>query len=85
MAVGKRLDTMLQAVTVVRSALYDYCRALSDEQKAQFEVIGPQRTAPSDPPETMQRHIRRHYVVDVGDSSAVNFKRSVMGLRQGAR
>ena len=44
-AVGKRLDTMLQAVKMVRSALNDFYGTLSDEQKARFEAIGPQRTA----------------------------------------
>jgi hypothetical protein len=43
-AVGKRLDTMLQAVKMVSSALNDFYGPLSDEQKAQFEAIGPQRT-----------------------------------------
>jgi hypothetical protein len=44
-AVGKRLDTMLQAVKLVSSALNDFYGTLSDEQKAKFEAIGPQRTA----------------------------------------
>ena len=44
-AVGKRLATMLQAVTMVSSALNDFYATLSDEQKARFEAIGPQRTA----------------------------------------
>ena len=43
-AVGKRLDTMLQAVKMVSSALNDFYGTLSDEQKARFEAIGPQRT-----------------------------------------
>jgi hypothetical protein len=43
----------------VRSALDDFYGTLSDEQKAQFEAIGPQRTASSDQPDTMQRHSRR--------------------------
>lgn len=47
-AVGKRLDTMLQAVKLVRSSLDDFYATLSDEQKAQFEAIGPRRTASSD-------------------------------------
>ena len=38
---GKRLDTMLQAVKQVRTALDDFYATLSDEQKAQFETIGP--------------------------------------------
>ncbi len=44
-AVGKRLATMLQAVTMVSSALNDFYATLSDEQKARFDAIGPQRTA----------------------------------------
>jgi hypothetical protein len=59
-AVGKRLDTMLQAVKLVRSALDDFYGALSDEQKAQFEAIGPRRTALSDRSETTRRHTRRY-------------------------
>jgi hypothetical protein len=43
-AVGKRLDTMLQAVEMVSSALNNFYGTLSDEQKARFEAIGPQRT-----------------------------------------
>jgi hypothetical protein len=59
-AVGKRLDTMLQAVKLVRSALDDFYGTLNDEQKAQFEAIGPRRTASSDLPQTMRRHSRRY-------------------------
>jgi hypothetical protein len=44
-ALAKRLDTMLQAVKLVRPALEDFYATLSDEQKAQFEAIGPKRTA----------------------------------------
>jgi hypothetical protein len=44
-AVAKRLDTMLQAVKLVSSALDDFYATLSDEQKAQFEAIGPRRTS----------------------------------------
>jgi LTXXQ motif family protein len=42
---GKRLDTMLQAVKLVHAALEDFYATLSDEQKAQFEAIGPRRTS----------------------------------------
>jgi hypothetical protein len=59
-AVGKRLDTMLQAIKLVRSALDNFYGTLSDEQKAQFEAIGPQRTASSDQPETMEGNGRKH-------------------------
>jgi hypothetical protein len=44
-AIAKRLDTMLQAVSSVRTALEDFYATLSDEQKAQFEAIGPRRTS----------------------------------------
>ena len=44
-AIGKRLDTMLQAVKQVRAALEDFYATLNDEQKAQFEAIGPRRSA----------------------------------------
>ena len=53
-AVGRRLDSMLQAVKLVRSVLDDFYATLSDEQKAQFEAIGPRRTA-SDQPDTRRR------------------------------
>jgi hypothetical protein len=55
-AVGRRLDTLLQAVKAVRSALDDFYATLNDEQKAQFEAIGPQRTAA----DTLQRRGRRY-------------------------
>ena len=44
-AAAKRLDTMLQVVKSVRAALEDFYATLSDEQKAQFEAIGPRRTS----------------------------------------
>ena len=44
-AIGKRLDTMLEAVKSVRAALEDFYATLTDEQKAQFEAIGPRRSA----------------------------------------
>ena len=60
-AVGKRLDVMLQAVKTVRSALDDFYGTLSDEQKAQFEAIGPRRTTSSGQPANAQAHYRRHH------------------------
>jgi len=44
-ATAKRLDAMLAAVKQVRGALEDFYAKLNDEQKAQFEAIGPKRTA----------------------------------------
>ena len=58
-AVGKRLDTMRQAVELVRAALEDCYANLTDEQKAQFEAIGPRRTASADQPDGTRRHSRR--------------------------
>lgn len=59
--VAKRLDTMLQAVKSVRAALDDFYKALSDEQKAQFETIGPLRTASSDRSNALPGFSRRQY------------------------
>jgi hypothetical protein len=60
-AVGKRLDVMLQAVKTVRGPLDSFYATLSDEQKAQFEAIGPRRTALSGHPAAAQPHVRRHH------------------------
>jgi hypothetical protein len=62
-AVGKRLETMLQAVKLVSASLNDFYSSLSDEQKARFEAIGPQRTAQAEslevaPTETHHRYRR---------------------------
>ena len=62
-AVGKRLDVMLQAVETVKAALDDLYSDLTDEQKAQFEAIGPGRAGmtSSDESATAPRHYRRHH------------------------
>jgi LTXXQ motif family protein len=44
-ALANRLDTMLQAVKLVRPQIENFYATLSDEQKAQFEAIGPKRAA----------------------------------------
>ena len=59
-AVGKRLETMLQAVKLVSVALNDFYGSLSDEQKARFEAIGPQRTSQLESLEAAPTHVRRH-------------------------
>jgi len=56
---------MLQAVKTVRAALDDFYGKLSDEQKAQFEAIGPGRSALADQPDAPQAHARRHHHVNV--------------------
>jgi hypothetical protein len=61
-AVGKRLDTMLEAVKTVRSALNDFYGQLNDEQKAKFEAIGPQRTSQADQPAAGQARYHRRGV-----------------------
>ncbi|MGA7805683.1 Spy/CpxP family protein refolding chaperone [Bradyrhizobium sp.] len=59
-AVGKRLDVMLQAVKSVRAALDDFYGKLTDEQKAQFEAIGPRRSAEQSSISPRHHHYRRH-------------------------
>jgi hypothetical protein len=59
-AVGKRLATVLQAVTMVSSALNDFYATLSDEQKARFEAIGPQQTTRLESLEVAPTNARRH-------------------------
>jgi LTXXQ motif family protein len=44
-AISMRLNTMLDSVKSVRGALDDFYNSLSDEQKAQFNLIGRQQTA----------------------------------------
>ena len=64
-AVSQRLDVMLQAVKTVRTALDDFYGKLTDEQKAQFEAIGPRRTnvsGVSGQSATAQTRYRRHHV-----------------------
>jgi hypothetical protein len=60
-ATGKRLDIMLQAVKTVRTAVDDLYRKLTDEQKAQFEAIGPGRMTESEQPATAPSHYRRQH------------------------
>jgi hypothetical protein len=82
-AAGRRLDTMLEAVETVKSALDDVYAELSDEQKAQFESIGPSRdvqasasTSTSDESAPAPRHHYRHrYHV-----SAVGIIRRLIGF-----
>ena len=74
-AIGKRLDAMLKAVETVRSALDDLYGELTDEQKAQFEAIGPGRTAASpsssalalaDESASSRRHYHRRHHAGIG-------------------
>jgi hypothetical protein len=72
-AADKRLQAMLQAVETVKPALDDFYAQLSDEQKAQFESIGPSRNAQAsastadEPAPAPRRHYRhRHHASAVG-------------------
>jgi LTXXQ motif family protein len=60
-AVGKRLNTLLDAVKTVRTALNDFYGKLSDEQKAQFEAIGQRQAASSEQSGTTPSHRHRHH------------------------
>jgi len=59
-AVGKRLDTMLQVVGIVSTALNNLYGTLSDEQKARFEAIGPQQTSQLETLEVAPTTSHRH-------------------------
>jgi hypothetical protein len=64
-AVGTRLDAMLQAIGTVRPALETFYNALTDEQKAAFDAIGPERNGPANAlaaarDESPRTHHRRH-------------------------
>jgi LTXXQ motif family protein len=77
-AAGKRLDAMLQAVESVKSALDDFYAELTDEQKAQFESIGPSRSgafASDDESVPPARHYRRHH-----HASVVGIVRRLVGF-----
>jgi hypothetical protein len=67
-AVGQRLDTMLKAVETVKAALEDFYQDLTDEEKAQFEAIGPGRSvsSSSDETTTTSRHYRRRHHANIG-------------------
>jgi hypothetical protein len=64
-AVGTRLDSMLQAIGTVRPALDNFYNSLTDEQKAAFDAIGPERNGATtalaaDRDESPRRHHGRH-------------------------
>jgi hypothetical protein len=65
-AVQARLDSMLQAIGTVRPALDNFYNSLTDEQKAAFDAVGPERNGThaalaADKDETPQRHHHRHH------------------------
>ena len=64
-AVGTRLDSMLQAIGTVRPALDNFYNSLTDEQKAAFDAIGPERngatTASAADSDESPRHHHGHH------------------------
>lgn len=60
-AAGRRLQTLLDAVKTVRPPLERFYASLSDEQKANFDAIGPQRLSSAEQaaPEPRVRHHHR--------------------------
>jgi hypothetical protein len=70
-AVGMRLDAMLQAIVTVRPALENFYNSLTDEQKAAFDGIGPEReranTALADGTgDAPRRHHRHRHGYSIG-------------------
>jgi len=55
-AVGDRLGVLLEAIKSVRTPLESFYASLSDEQKANFDAIGPQRTAEIEGPDSDPSH-----------------------------
>jgi hypothetical protein len=64
-AAGSRLDAMLQALGTVRPPLDTFYNSLSDEQKAAFDAIGPERSGPvtasADDEAPRHSHHRHHH------------------------
>jgi hypothetical protein len=80
-AAGKRLDAMLQAVETVKPALDDFYAQLSDEQKAQFESIGPSRDVQaSASDETAEPAPHHHYYHHRHHASVVGLVRRLIGF-----
>ena len=82
-AAGKRLNVMLQAVETVKSALDDVYAELTDEQKAQFESIGPARgvsQASASDEDVSAPPPRRHYYHHRHHASMVGLVRRLIGF-----
>jgi hypothetical protein len=64
-AVATRLDAMLQAILTMRPALDNFYNSLTDEQRAAFDAIGPERNGvnialAADRDESPRHHHRSH-------------------------
>ncbi len=60
-AVRNRLQTMLRAVKTVHASLDGFYGKLNDEQKAQFEALGPAHAGVSYPPTAAHTRYHRHH------------------------
>jgi hypothetical protein len=70
-AVATRLDALLQAIVTVHPALDNFYNSLTDEQKAAFDAIGPERSGATnalaaDREESPRPHHRRRHGYSVG-------------------
>jgi LTXXQ motif family protein len=65
-ALGKRLDTLLQAVKTVKAPLDDFYGMLDDEQKAKFNAISPPQTSQVEQPKAKTATAHRHHFVNFG-------------------
>jgi hypothetical protein len=69
-AAAARLDAMLQAIGTVRPALDTFYNSLTDEQKAAFDAIGPERnggkTASAADASSAAQHRRHRHRVSIG-------------------
>jgi hypothetical protein len=62
-AIGKRLDTLLQAAKTVSAPLNDFYGTLDDEQRARFNAISLPQTSQIEQPKAGPTHVhRRHFV-----------------------
>jgi hypothetical protein len=61
-AVGKRLDTLLQAAKTVSGPLNDFYATLDDEQKARFNAISLPQTSQIEQPSAKPAIVHRHSI-----------------------
>jgi LTXXQ motif family protein len=64
-AVGKRLDTLLQAVKTVSGPLNDFYATLDDEQKARFNAISLPQTSQIEQPSAKPTIVHGHHFVSI--------------------
>ena len=65
-ALGKRLDTLLQAVKTETGPLNDFYGMLDDEQKAKFNAISLPQTSQSEQPKAKPSTVHHRHFVSIG-------------------